>query len=529
MTATLPAPSPAATRAASARVGGLRIELAGAAIAFALALLAVWHVTVTARSWMLFSDADSVLPALIRGSLLDGRPQDWSLSAVLFLPETAIYLAIAAVIPGVRAALAANGVVNLLLLYAALRLVPRMLVPAMSRSRQVAGALLALAVFVGLGLLDSSASWDAAELPSLITTTTYYSATLIAAIAVVPLAVRATSPARRRLPVALLALTTVSVLTDPLFLVWAVAPLAVAMLLAAGRNLLPWRGLGRVVVLLAAGSVLGLLLRLPFASHIAKDTSGYADPGQGLHVLFGYYLRLTVEHAATPAGAVSIAVDALLLAFAAWSTVRAVRRGEAGPMVAATFGWLAPVLVLVVVVAAGTPAYRYLQPAYFAPLLAVALLPRLLPARLPRLPRRLVAGLVALALVGTALTSGGVAVAASQQDPSIRCLDSWITASHRVGAGRFFTIRGPKAYLADPAQLLQVNKTFHAYLWLVNRDDYRPRLVSFVVTDDATPGAVIEPIAGAPAPVAIQCGRYTITDYGRDVLPVGSPTTAYDP
>src|SRR5207245_2971154 len=113
------------------------------------------------------------------------------LSAVLFLPETALYLLVTLVAPGVRAALALNAVLNFLLLYGALRWTAGLALPTASRGRQVAGAVLALGVLVALSLLDSSSAWDAAELPSLLGTTTYYSATVLALVAAPGLAVAA--------------------------------------------------------------------------------------------------------------------------------------------------------------------------------------------------------------------------------------------------------------------------------------------------------------------------------------------------
>ena len=64
--------------------------------ALLLALLAIAHLAVTDRSWMLYYDSETVLPALVRGSVLAGQPQDWALSAVLFIPEMGLYFALAA-------------------------------------------------------------------------------------------------------------------------------------------------------------------------------------------------------------------------------------------------------------------------------------------------------------------------------------------------------------------------------------------------------------------------------------------------
>lgn len=539
MTATLARPARLAQPALEARPrrsNDRRFEAVGAAIALLLALVAIWHLAVSGRSWLLFYDADSVLPALIHNSLAVGQAPHWSLSAVLFLPETALYLLVTLVVPGTKAALAVNGVLNFLLLYGALRGTARLALSTSTRAQQVAGSVLALGVIVTLSLLDSSSAWDAAELPSLLGTTTYYSATVLALVVAPGLAAAAARTGGRRAhhsAIGLVVVSAASALTNPLYVGWVTAPLIVALLVVAGRELIPWRGWVRAAFALGVGSGLGLLLRIPFAPFIARDTGGYADPQQALHVLFGYYVRLTVERGSSPAGALSLAGAAALIVLAAVLLVRAIRRGDATTAVLAAFGCLAPPIVLIGAVALGTSAYRYLEPCYFAPLLALVALPAHLPRAFPRRPvvrrRALMALAGVLAVVISVAAGTQIAAATQRTDSSISCLTSWVTASHRIGAGRFFTIRGPKAYLADPRQLVQVNKSFDGYLWLVNREDYAVQRVSFVVSDTTTAPPAVHPIPGAPLPTVTTCGRYTITDFGAPALPIGPLTSAYDP
>lgn len=259
------------------------LELAGLAVALVLALAALWHMVATARAWILFYDADSVLPALIHNSLTAGQPQDWSLSAVLFLPETTLYLAISSVVADTRTALALNGILNFLLLYGVLRLGTRLCVPWATRARQVGGAVLAFTALAALTLLDSSGRWDGAELPSLLATTTYYSATVLAMLLTPPLvALTATRGSRwgGRPALALTGLAAVSTLTNPLYLGWTLIPLSVVLLLTWGRRLVALRGAGVAIGAIATGGLLGLLLRVPLAGSIPRDSGTYAEPGQ---------------------------------------------------------------------------------------------------------------------------------------------------------------------------------------------------------------------------------------------------------
>ena len=515
MTATATATTPRARRGRHP----LLVEVAGSGAALAVALAAVAHLCLTPRSWVLFSDADSVLLPMMRGSAAVGEPQHWALSSVLFLPERALYDATAALGLGVRASLAIDAVVNLVLLYAALRIVAALVRPG-PRSHAVAGALAAFTAFTAFTFLDSTPAWDSLELPSLIATTTYYSATVLATVLAAGLGTAVLAGPRRRAIAAALALGAVtagSVLTNPLFLAWATVPLAiVAVALAAGR-LVALRRTTATAAALAAGTVLGFLLRIPFAPEIVRAPGDYADPANALPTL-AYLVHQLVTRTETVEGLVSVAAIDTVLVLDVLLLVRAFRVRRAGAATLLGLAVLTPVLVTAGSVLLGAPAVRYLQPAWFAPLLPLVLVP--LPARL-RMPlrsrRARVALAVVLALVGVA-GAGVTTASAATPDPSIRCLDAWITAGGRTGAGLFETIRGPKAYLRDPRLLLQVDAHLRAEPWLTDRADYDVSRVSFLVTDASTPpfdtGTVGPPLR------TITCGRYRVLDWERPVLAV---------
>jgi hypothetical protein len=515
MTATAPALPRTTTRRPRERA--VLVELGGLGAALAIALAAVAHLCLTPRAWILFSDADSVLLPLMRASRAAGEPQQWALSSVLFLPERALYDATAALGLGVRASLAIDGVVNLVLLYVCFRIVAALLRRG-SRAAAVAACVAAFAAFAAFTLLDSSAAWDSLELPSLLATTTYYSATVLATVIAVGLGAAVAAGRRTRAAaVALAVLTAASVLTNPLFVAWAVAPLAVVVALLAAVRRVPLR---RALLLgggLGGGVVVGFVARIPFAGEIVRDASGYADPASALGTL-GYLVHHLITRTATLEGLLSVAAIDTVLVLDALLAVRAARAGRTASAVVLAVGVVGPVALTAGTVLLGAAAVRYLQPAWIIPLLPLVLAP--LPARVPALLRRRGAR-IALAGVLAATGVAGLGVTAASTgtpDASIRCLDAWITASGRTGAGRFETIRGPKAYLADPRRLLQVDSRLHAQPWLTDRADYTVGRVSFLVADATTPAFATG--AAGPAKQVISCGRYRILDWGTAVLPV---------
>jgi hypothetical protein len=511
-------PAPA-RRARTSTRSPLAVEAAGLGAALAVALVAVAHLCLTPRAWVLFSDADSVLLPMIRGSAAAGEPQRWALSSVLFLPERALYDATAALGLGVRASLAIDAVVNLVLLYVALRIVAA-LVRSGPRPPAVAGALTAFAAFAAFTFLDSSAAWDSLELPSLLATTSYYSATLLATVVAAGLGTAVLAGGRGRAvgcTVALAAVTAGSVLTNPLFVAWSAVPLVAVALLLLGTRRAAVRRCAVLTVALGAGTAAGLLLRVPFASVIVRDPGAYADPSNALPTL-AYLVHSLVDRTSTLEGLVSVAAIDTVLVLDVLLLVQAMRFGRTGQAVVLGLAVLTPIVVTAGTVLLGTAAVRYLQPAWFAPLLPLVLVP--LPTRLRELlraPRMRSALAGVLALAGVAGT-GVTAASAATPDTSIGCVDAWITASGRTGAGLFETVRGPKAYLPDPRRLLQVDQDLRAQPWLTDRADYAVTHVSFLLTDASTP--TISTGAAGPALRTIGCGRYRVLDWGRPMLAV---------
>lgn len=494
-------------------------ELAGWLAATVIAVATVAHVASTARSELLFRDGDSLVVALVVRSIADGSALDWALSTVLFLPEIALFGALwllgRMLALDVDAVLAVNAVVNLTALYGALRL-------AAGRRRDgrgpVAWSVIALAAFCTLAVTETSSSRDALELASLLLTTTYYSATVIATVVTVGLVRRWFDRERdgerlgRLLPVSLATVAAVSTLTNPLYAAWATVPLGALLAIAAVYPRSRSRALPLLWWLLG-GTALGLIGRIPFSAWIANSGAGYAHPELWPESA-RYYGALLGERFATAPGVAGTVLLAALLIVAVWRTVRAA--STAARLVAAA-GWMLPVAVTVGAIALGTDAARYLQPVFFAPVLGLVATPVAV-----RLSRRAATATIAAAAAAL-LAAGALSVprlAATQRpDAAVQCVVDWVEQSGRTGAGQFWTVRLPKLHLADPARLVQVDHQLRGYAWLVNRTDFAVGEVSFLVEDaQSSPWGFAQ--TALPTDV-ITCGRYTIHDFAPATLPLG--------
>ncbi|MFD4957943.1 hypothetical protein [Microbacterium sp. NPDC058389] len=513
------------TRQRSGLSRGAR-ELLGWVVAAAIAIAVVAAVASSGRSELLFRDGDSMVTTLVLHSLAVAQPQDWAMSSVLFLPELAVLWLLSLLGLGVNGTLALAGVVNVVALYGALRVAAG----SAARARApIAGALVALGAFGLLAASEGSPSRDALELASLLVTTTYYSATVVGVVLAVGLARRAldhrvvprdvsrgTRPAWAAM-IGLGLVAAASVLTNPLFAVWATVPLGIVLAVVGIRRRDGWW----LAAALAVGSIVGYTARIPLAGLIANTGAGYADPSQWLASL-EYYGALLADRGAAPWGAASLVAVFLLWAWSIAATVLLARRRDVGAAVVAACGWAMPLLVTVGAIVLGTHAARYLQPALFAPLLGLVVLPGLLPGRLPSTRPVAAISISAVALVAAAgLGIPSLAAAATTPDRDLECVVQWTEDSGRTGAGQFWTIRLPKTHLADPRGLVQLDHQLRGYAWLVNRDDFTVGEVTFLVTDAQSPAFELPAGVSMADAELTSCGRYTIADFGDHPLPIG--------
>lgn len=488
-------------------------ELTGWLAATAVSLIAAATVASSARAELLFRDGDSLIVAMLARSLLSGDALDWAMSSVLFVPETGAFAALDATSTlGANGLFAVSAALNLLALYGAIRLTAGR---ARSGAAPVAWSIVALAAFAMLAMTETSASRDALELASLHLTTTYYSATVVTVVLAIGIVRRMLD--RHGLSLwamgALSAIAIVATLSNPLFAVWATLPLALVLVAAALRTTRRARILGLLAVLVGATAI-GFFARIPFAAWIANTGAGYAQPEHWQESV-EYYGRLLGERLHSPLGLVALLLIAALVGLGA---VLSVRAAGLGARLVAAMAWAAPLIVVVGAVALGTHAARYLQPAVFAPILALVAVPRVLsvPTRL----RRPVAAVASVLLVvGGGLSIPRLADAAQQPDPDLACVTDWVDASGRTGAGQFWTVRLPKLHLEDPSQLVQVDHQLNGYAWLVNRTDFAIGEVSFLVEDSQTVPWDL-PRSITPDEV-VDCGRYSILDFGTQTLPLG--------
>lgn len=382
------------------------IDLLGVLAALLLTLLAVLHLLSTQRSWLLFFDGDSVILPLFERSLQAGQPFEWAMSTTVFLIEIPVYLVLAFLTANPFDALTVNAILNVVALYALIRLIAGLSLPGRGRRFVVTVSLVTFGVPLAATLLESTTNADSFELFSLLATTTYYYPTVLAMLAAAWLLARMVAhdaptettpsvapdasdgPARPAPPnvspasaasgrrVALLVglgiLTVVSVTSNPLFGVWTAAPAVVTLLALAGLGRIRWRTALVPVVVLIAGCFGGVLLRKPLAPYLSMDPANYLHIGDILTPL-RFYGAAIADMFSRPTGVIELVLLSALGSVTLVAGLAALRMPQL-PLRRQLLFLLAAVTVLAVAIGSvlvGTNATRYLQPLAFAPLLVV--------------------------------------------------------------------------------------------------------------------------------------------------------------
>ncbi|MCJ1714119.1 hypothetical protein [Curtobacterium sp. VKM Ac-2922] len=509
----------------SARLRALGHEAVGAVVALALTVVALRHVIASARVSLLWYDGDSVLLPLVVRSMQAGDPFEWAMSpALFFFPELPVYLLCSLVTATPQQALALNGVLVLLGVYALLRAAANELMPAAGRPARIAVSGIAFAFLTLLVLTESSASATSLELASLLLTTTYYYGVVLALLATAVLVLRAVRTGRASVPVLVVlglvaAATTAS---NPLYVPWSGAPVVVTLLVLALAQRVPWRPALLVSGTVVAGAVVGYLVRIPLRPFVSLDPSTYVHPDQAISTL-GFFASLTDVRSGTLIGDVGLALMLIGVLLAVGGTVWAWRvRASRTVLVASALPVVTVVAVSLGVVAAGSETPRYLEPVVVAPLLALIAVCELVrvavrQTRVYRPSRGIRVGLA----IGTAVVlAAGIAVTPSTlrtvrtaSYAPAACLDRWADGKPVVGVGQFWTVRPLATYASQNVRMLQVRDSFQVYPWLVDLGSYRNADPTFVLvgSGDVWPTSVEDQL-GAPVSVT-HCTGFDIWDY----------------
>ncbi len=550
------------------------LELAGVLGAVLLGAIAVSLLLGTPRAENLFFGADSTVMPLVQRSIEDGEPFQWRMTSTIFAVEIPIFALLSLVVKGVFTRVLVSGIVNYVLLYLMLRWIAGVLGARLSRPVKIGVGLIGVAIPALMVALEVTWTVRTIEFASMLLSTSYYYPVLIgmfAAVAMVARMMQVPGRAQAGYAVALGVMTAVLVMSNPLFVGWAVAPIlgTLFLMLLGRRRGVAWRVLWVATLATGVGMAVALVIRDLLGDVVGKGADQYVG---GVSVALEYYSRYTIgESLQTWRGVVEMVLLIVLIAFSVYVAVRGMRRSDSAELLFAAL--VGPVIVVVIVagtILTGAGAARYLQPMLFAPLIAVVVLaaqraqPRTMVESLQDAPSeapdpgedpaggdpvpepaagpggrgvRVGAGAAAVAL----LVGGTVALvdlgrfAAHTRYTATDCLVEWIDGRDIAGAGNFWLVRPMLAFGPDGLQLVQMEDAVTPTVWMTNRYDFeQDRKISFILveqrswypessTEFSEQKNVYPKTLGAPAEI-IGCDddEYWIYDYagtpGEEIL-----------
>ena len=502
-------------------------ELVVAIAATLLAVLAMAVFITTARGQFMLYDGDSLVLEIARQSFLSGGPQDWSMSAVLFVfPELPIYLGLRSLLPTTQLAMVVNGILNLTVLYLLLRSIAGSITR--DSRRPTFAAFVAFSVVVICLLTEHTADRESFELVSMIVMPTYYYGSALAGMACVALVLsllRSTTSERpsamRARIIGLAVIAALATASNPIFVIWAgAAVLGVLVLLVLVRRLHA-RAAAVASIPLGIGIAAGMLARIPLARFSSPAALSYFNPNRASEaLLYGPRQAFQLFHSGIR-GTVEGCILVMLIAAAVVAFVLCWRRRHRPDrLFLAAVGIAAPLGVLIVTVVSGATSARYLQPWYLAPLLSVLVLVDLIgEARLLVLPQfgRLTRGIWRGGLAGASLFALVASIAVLAPVSSGRyarpdCLLHWIGDRRLVGAGQYWDTRDLIAYGGSSVRLAQISSDLTIFPWLVNIAPFYRAKVSYLVSSDPNWLHEIALRIGAPSNVVV-CDDYVVADY----------------
>lgn len=523
-------------------------EVAGVLAVVAIALLLLARLLTSSWNDIFLYNGDSLVLPLIGESIVNNEPFEWVFSSQLFLfPEVPLYAVSALFTTTPQAALMVNACLNLLLLYAVLRVIGALLMPrGTSRLLLVVCSVLSVVLFAAFVVLEPSPSVNGVAVATLYLVTTYYYGAVVAGLTVFVLTLwfirsRPSDVSHRWLTVTYLAsvivIGTLAATSNPLFLFQFVAPLAATLVVVVFLNRLGWVEFAIIAGAQVVVTVSSMAARVVLAPFLSADVSRYVRPEdlpQSLDVLE----RVVAELLSSPSGTIKLtlvsAVILVSLALAVRALYAAARpriadRISSGDVFVHVFVTLSVIILLAGFVATGSTTTRYLLPIFVLPvmgaqvvMLRVAgwLCSRYLTgsARRPRVARTL--SVSAIASILTVLTVGALAwgaprvLLASSGDrydyPA--CLDRFLAGTQADGVASFWVGRQLEVYGSHSGDVLQVDSRLGVDSWMINLASYIDQDFSFVVVDgNIITDESVEPL-GKPAAV-INCPAYEIYDY----------------
>jgi len=481
---------------------------------------------VAASNWQHFFlyDADSLTLPLVKQSLSHGEPFKWIFSSQIFLfPEGILYGLCSLVTASVRSSLLLNAFVNIVLLYILLRLIAGVVLKNTRNRKPSTYALIAILLFLSFQWLERLPEINGLAISTLFDFTTYYYGVSLSGLAVVFLVTTLLTQQRLRttkvalLSLAIVFITTLTQLSNPLFLLQVTAPITLAIVLIYLFRRIHLLNTVCLISLQAVGLLAAQAVRIPFAPYISSSTDRYVR-FDNIHNSLAFFKSIGITAFSRVASSIEYALLGCLIVFAfvrmidiicqkSVNHVENAKEQTSAKLFVLFVAGPSPFLLLSSMVITGTTTTRYLLPIFIYPLLA------LFAIKLPHansVQRFLRIGW--LGLLCCVLACGVIAVKPARtlletNFTDENCLTTALNHRQVNGVASYWTARPLDVYRSQMSpRVLQVIPGLAVYPWLNNLGSYEHKTYNFVLVDHAS----------GPANVS-----------SDNVRPLGSPTAIH--
>ncbi len=474
------------------------------------------HIARTDWIGVFYYNADSLVLPLVERSIHHGEAFQWVFSSQnFFFPEGAFFFLSTLFTDNPRVALSINAVLNLVALYALLRVIAHVL-SRHSRHRllEICIALGAALLFVVFVLLEPIASPNGSGIATPFLFTTYYYGVVLGGLGMLALVLWVTnafsghSIERRKKIIFLGAaalLTALVTFSNPLYIFQVIAPLWVTLLILIFMTRVGWRFFLQTIAATGGAVIVAFGIRALMPQLFAAGVSRYVAISNIPMSIENIYLTFK-ELLSTPQGALKLLIIGLillvnfaLLIFALYGQARPKLRTRisTAEVFIVTFVSVSTVSLAVGQVLTGSLTNRYLEPTFIFPLVTVlaigvyTLRRMLLEVRRVELRRSLsrfavgIAGGVSVVIVLAGSLSIPIVADANRSDnyTASSCLEKFVGTSGVNGVGTFWTTRPFELYGNLSGRFLQVKPDMTIFEWMNNRAAYANKDFSYVVYD----------------------------------------------
>lgn len=490
------------------------------------------------REVFLYHSDSLTLPA-VKASLAQKEPFDWIFSSQIFLfPEGALYAIASLVTTSIKASLVFNAYLNVVLLYALLRLMVRK-VSSQSPVKQIYIALGCTFLPIMYMLLERNVSINQTSIATIFLFNTYYYGLILSALLLLLLTLHITQalPAKtldkrkRSGAITLFSVVVITALTsfsNPLFILQFSLPFLLTVVVLFLVNQVSFRAAFLLSVGQLIGIALGSIARVPFDRFFAADVNQYIQTYNIPLSLTTFHqdIVLSMSRRSSKTELLMILLVYIVSVFVSLLIIYKITRGHKHAQAPAylllsLFASIAPVVIVIGVIITGNATTRYFIPLAIFPLLGLL---QLVEIKLNFfIARLLLVGstilLIGLGIWGFASVHTASSLLNNTQD--ISCLAKSLNNQKANGVGEYWTVRKLDVYGQKTQRVLQVNPNFTIYPWLNNIAAYHRKDFNFVVVDEGnTPTPLTKNAAsvlGTPTKI-YTCSGYYVYMYSR-----GSP------